>query len=139
MPYGVASNVPDYGANQIIATSTDSMFFEKVLNNLKLNNYVFETVDRVNGFVTLKPKKHPDYTNSTSGYDFTMTLNLSYIKDEGTYKFVASGTYYHQTPNITNSGQVIYTKAKSSSRRVWDEFMRQFEGIPGLTFSYRRI
>lgn len=134
-PLGTSSSEPFYGANQIVATTTDSMFFDKVLNNMKLNGFAFDEIDRMNGFISPKSKTHPKYSN------LTMYFKISYIKDDGKYMFIFAGDYHHQPYNMApREGPVFYTKSKLTNERiVWDEMMRQLQGIPNVSFTYRRI
>lgn len=133
-PIGTTGTAPFSGANQIIGTSEDSLLFDKVINNLKVNGYTFEEIDRVNGFANAKPRQYKNYDN------ITMNLNVVSIKDGVTSKVILSGTFYQdarQGPDI--SGQVLYTKIASTSKEVFNEFVKQFDGIPNVTLTYKRI
>jgi hypothetical protein len=137
-PVGTIKDLPFKGANQIIATSSDSIFFDKFLNNLKMNGFAFENVDRVNGFVSVKSKNHPKYNGPYN--IITMYPVISYIKEDNKYTIIFSGTYYQDYTNggTDNSGEVKYMKYKYAPRIVWDEFVRQFDGIANVTITYRR-
>lgn len=135
-PYGTIKNQPFYGANQIIAASTSKDFFDKLLNNMKQLGYGFNEIDRTNGFISPKPKVHPRYSNTT------MFIKLSYIKEDSINKFIVTADYYGEPIGDLpeQKGSVVWNKgAKSYSRVVWDEMMRLFDGIPGVTFVYRRL
>lgn len=137
-PVGTTNSVAFYGANQIMATSEDTLMFDKLINNLKMNGYSFETIDRVNGFVNVKPRLHPSYPGPYNA--ITMTLNVVFIKESGANKILLSGSYFKDAFNAPDeSGQVMFTNSSTAARVVFDEFVRQLQGIPNITITYRKI
>lgn len=137
-PAGTSNSIPFNGANQIMATSEDTLMFDKLINNLKMNGFSFETIDRVNGFINVKPKLHPNYPGPYNA--ITMTLNVVFIKEAGANKILLSGSYFKDAYNAADeSGQVSYHKMKTTGRVVFDEFLRQLDGISNVTITYRKI
>lgn len=137
-PVGTTNSIAFSGANQIMATSDDTLMFDKLINNLKMNGFTFETIDRVNGFINVKPKFHPNYPGPYNA--ITMTLNVVFIKESGANKILLSGSYFKDAFNAPDeSGQVMFTNSSTAARVVFDEFVRQLQGIPNITITYRKI
>lgn len=131
---GTSKDIEFNGANRIFASSTDSLFFDNFINNLKINGYTFEEIDRVNGVISVKPKTHSKYTG------MTMYMDVSYLKVGGESIFIVSGNFNNQVYNApSQSGVVMFTTYKSTSKIVWEELKKQFDSIPNVTFTYKRL
>lgn len=134
-PVGTTKNTGFNGANQIRAESSDSLFFDKFINNMKLNGYTFTDIDKANGFATVKPKAHPKHTN------LVLSLQISYIKTSAENNVIIISGDLDNTLGVGTAfdGPIIYTEKRTNPRIAWDEIISQFDGIPNVSFTFKRV